>query len=93
MNRLTQKNESGKYCLSQGSLSNDESITEAIDRLAAFENVCENLLYKQTEISAELEKLRSEDKTNTVKFKQLLANKLMNGNILAMFSLYGAFKE
>jgi hypothetical protein len=44
---------------------------------------------KQSEISKELEKLRSEGKTHSVKLKQLLANKMTNSNILMLFKTYG----
>jgi hypothetical protein len=63
---------------------------DAISKLAKFENICEDLISKQSEISKELEKLRSEDKTHSVKFKQLLTNKLTNSNIIILFKSYGA---
>lgn len=62
---------------------------EAINKLAKFENMYEAILQQQGEISKELEKLRIEGKTNSVKFKQLLANKLTNSNILMIFETYG----
>lgn len=58
---------------------------EAIMKLAKLENIYDNLVLRQNEISKELEKLRSEDKTHTVKFKQLLANKITNSNIIMLF--------
>lgn len=61
---------------------------EAINKLAKFENFYDDLLSKQEEISKQLEKLRLEGKTNSVKFKQLLANKLANNNILILFDAY-----
>jgi small subunit ribosomal protein S3 len=42
-------------------------------------------------IAAQLEKLREEDKIHTVKFKQLLAEKLTVGNILTLFRTYGLY--
>lgn len=62
---------------------------EAVNKLARFENVYEDLVSKQSEISKEMEKLRLEGKTHSVKFKQLLANKLTNSNILTIFKTYG----
>lgn len=62
---------------------------EAISKLAKFENIYEDLLSKQAELSEELNKLRLEGKTNTVKFKQLLGNKITNSNILMLFDTYG----
>ena len=62
---------------------------EAISKLAKFENIYDDLISKQGEISKELGKLRLEDKTHTVKFKQLLANKMTNANIIILFETYG----
>jgi len=63
--------------------------SEAVDRLGRFENVYYDLTAQQVEISKELEKLRSEGKTKTVRFKQLLATKLTNSSILITFETYG----
>jgi len=62
---------------------------EAVDKLAKFENFHEALLSQQLELEKELEKLRAEDKTRTVRFKQLLANKLTNQNILIQLKTFG----
>jgi len=62
---------------------------DAISKLAKFENFYDNLMLTQSQISTELEKLRSEGKTNSVKFKQLLANKMANNNIIILLKTYG----
>jgi hypothetical protein len=62
---------------------------EAVNKLAKFENMYDDLIVKQNKISREMEKLRQEGKERTVKFKQLLANKLTNNNILILFETYG----
>ncbi|HEX3010845.1 MAG TPA: hypothetical protein VHQ70_02255 [Syntrophomonadaceae bacterium] len=62
---------------------------DAVTKLAKFENIYDDLLSKQSEITKELEKLRLEGKTRTVKFKQLLANKMANSNIIILFETYG----
>ena len=62
---------------------------EAINKLAKFENAFDDLILKQIKISEELEKLRAEGKTKSVKFKQLLAEKMTNNNILILFKTYG----
>jgi hypothetical protein len=62
---------------------------EAISKLARFENFYDDLVLKQSDISKELEILRSEGKTNSVKFKQLLANKMTNNNIIILLKSYG----
>ncbi|MBP1743407.1 MAG: hypothetical protein H6Q58_385 [Firmicutes bacterium] len=70
-------------------LGEDGYSGEAIDRLGRFENMYFDLIAQQVEISKELEKLRSEGKTKTVRFKQLLTNKLTNSNILVTFEMHG----
>ena len=57
--------------------------------MAKFENIYDDLISKQSEISKELEKLRLEGKTHSVKFKQLFANKITNNNIIILFETYG----
>jgi hypothetical protein len=47
------------------------------------------LAVRQDIIAEELEALRLEDKTHTVKIKQLFADKLVNINILILFRTYG----
>ena len=62
---------------------------EAITKLAKFENFHDHLLLKEKELAKELEKLRLEDRKNSAKFKQLLANKLTYNNILILLKTYG----
>lgn len=62
---------------------------DAINKLAKFENLYENLILSQEETIEKLEKLRKEGKTNTVTFKQLLAKKMTNDNFINLFHIYG----
>lgn len=62
---------------------------EAIQKLALFENFQEDLINRQAEISMKLQTLRSEGKTHTATFKQLLATKLTNSQILISMGNYG----
>jgi len=62
---------------------------EAISRLARFEDVYDDLVAGQNKISEEMEKLRNEGKTKTVKFRELMAKKMINSNILILFKTYG----
>ena len=66
---------------------------EAVERLARFENMLERLLKERDETAAELERLRNEGKEKSVTFKQLLAKKLMNSNMLVMFEASGIKTE
>ena len=84
MDRLTRSIDGG-----DSYVVDDDRIDSAINKLAIFENICDNLISRQIEIPKELEKLRSEDKTHTVKFKQLFAEKLTDNYIIRLFESYG----
>jgi hypothetical protein len=92
MNRLTRASDSNNfYVVDDSNVQHDVNgyFGDAISKLAKFENICDDLVSKQIEISKELEKLRLEGKTHSVKFKQLLVNKITNNNILILFRTYG----
>lgn len=62
---------------------------EAVDKLAKFENFYEDLISKQETYTQELDQLRAEDKTRSVKFRQTFANKLINQDLLILLKKYG----
>ena len=62
---------------------------EAISRLAKFENIYEDLIASQSQIPKELEKLRDEGKTKSVRFRELMVKKMTNANIINLFKTYG----
>jgi hypothetical protein len=64
---------------------------EAVDKLARFENLYEDILNGQDEISKELEKLRLAGQTKSVKFRELMTRKLMNTNFLILLKSYGLY--
>ncbi len=83
MERLTKKSEQNKY------LIDNSKIEQVVERLALFENIYEDIVASQSEIHKELEKLRNEGKTKTVKFKELMVKKLTNNNMIIHFEFYG----
>lgn len=92
MDRLTRMPEGGpSYIADEAGIRHDgDGYTgAAVEKLAKFENLYDDLAAKQRNLAAELEKLRSENRTHSVKFKQLLADKLTTGNILILFKSYG----
>lgn len=91
MDRFTKVLNNNFYVVDDTKVKRDKNwySGDAINRLAKFENIYDDLVLKQNEITKELEKLRIEGKTHTVKFKQLLSNKLTNSNILMVFGDYG----
>ena len=68
---------------------NNRYTGEAINKLAKFENIYEDLITSQNDIFKDLEKLRNEGKTKSVRFKELMVKKLTNINTIALFKAYG----
>lgn len=66
-----------------------EDMEAALLRLAAFEDMAENLDREQEEIARKLEDLRGRGKEKTVQFKELLAQKLVNNNMKLLLERYG----
>ena len=92
MARLTRMQDNNDcYIVDQAVINNDVNgyTGEAITKLAKFENIYEHLLASQSQIPKELEKLRNEGKTKSVRFKELMVQKLMNGNTINLFKTYG----
>ena len=92
MERLTRTSDNKKlYIVDDDKINHDENgyFGDAVNKLAKFEDVYDDLLASQDEISKELEKLRNEGKTRSFKFKELMAKKITNNNIMTLFKTYG----
>jgi hypothetical protein len=91
MERLTKAAGDNRYIVEGGRIQQDPKgyYGEAVERLAVFENMFEDLVRSQTEISEELERLRREGKKNSFKFRELMGKKLINSNILILLKNYG----
>lgn len=90
MERLTYKTDNNYYVNTEKIKQDDKGYTgEAVELLAKFENYYEDLVLKQEKIIDEMEKLKADNKTNTVKFKQLFANKLNNSSNLLILKQFG----
>lgn len=83
MERLTSKNSSGTFTVAEG-----RSVDEIIEKLAKYENMHEALIAEQDKIISDMERLRLENKTKTITYKQLMANKLMTMNLTSRFDIY-----
>ena len=59
------------------------------EREEKFEKMLKAILDQYDDVVAKMEKLKVEDKTKTVTYKQLMTTKLTLGNMLAMYKLYG----
>ena len=82
MNRFTEKNKDGYYV-------SDEQIKYAIQRLGIFEDAYDDLIGSQAQIPKELETLRRQGKEKTVKFRETMAQKLINNHIIMFFERHG----
>ena len=91
MERLTKQGEGNRYYLTDDQLIVRDALGytgEAIEKLAKFENIREQLQASQQTISEEMAVLKDQGKTNSVKFKELMVKKLTNSNILNLFNLH-----
>lgn len=61
----------------------------ALARLAAFEDLAEELAAEQRLLAARLADLRARDKTRSARFRDLLARKLTGGQMLALLAARG----
>ena len=82
MNRFTEKTDDG-YSVP------DERIKDAIQRLGEFEDAYDDLVNSQEQIPKDLETLRTQGKEKTVRYKETVAQKLINNNIVMFFEKHG----
>lgn len=90
MKRFTER-QKDTYAVAEESIIHEENsyTGEAVNRLAQFENIFENLVKSQELTLSELEKLRAADKTKPVHFRELLTKKLTNSQMLLLFKSGG----
>jgi hypothetical protein len=65
------------------------NMDKAIARLGAFEDAFEALLRERSEIPLILEGMREQGKAKTVRYKELIAQKLINSSIIMFFEKHG----
>jgi len=79
---MTGKSEQG-YTLSH------QDMEKAIQMLGQWEDALEELQRAQQQIPKDLEALRSSGKEKTVQYREMLAQKLINNNILLFIESHG----
>ena len=91
MERLTEKLSKTQYQVTKSALQEMEKgyTGQAIDRLAAFENVYAEVWESQQALPEQLEKLRAAGREKTVQFRELMTKKMTNAMILNLFKTYG----
>ncbi len=83
MDRFTKRTKEGRFVV-------DSSRMEAaIQRLAQFEDAYQELTDSQTQIHPKLKKLRADGKEKTVRYREMMAQKLVNLNMLLFLEKYG----
>lgn len=60
-----------------------------MNREEKFEKMLQAVLLEYDDVTSKLEKLKSENKTKTVTYKQLMASKLTLQNIISRYEIYG----
>ena len=63
------------------------------EREEKFEKMLKAILDQYEEVVSKMDKLKAEDKTKTVTYKQLMTTKLSLGNMIAMYKLYDLIEE
>lgn len=66
-----------------------ERLDEALRLLMRYEDAYEKLMARRERAAAELERLRSEGKEKTARYKELLAQKLIDNSIFDFFKQNG----
>jgi hypothetical protein len=81
VNRYTKKL-NDKYVI------DNNNYEDAINKLAICEDIIDELLIKQEQISKELETLRREQQTKSYEFRDLLGHKLINSSLITIFKTH-----
>jgi len=82
MKRMTIKTDTGITVM-------DSDLSEAFCRLAAYEDIYDELVGNTLAIPLELEKLKAEGKEKTVRYKEMFGQKLIDTRIKALFERHG----
>lgn len=83
MSRHTVKQADGSYTAADPA--------KAIEQLGRLEDLCDLLAQEHAELSSQLEKMRYDNKTHSVRFKELVVKKLNNANVLSLLKVHGLF--
>ena len=71
----------------------EADLPRALQRLAGLENMLEELTARQTDIPAELAQLKAAGKEKTVRYRELLGQKLLLNEMLALLERHGVRLE
>jgi hypothetical protein len=61
-----------------------DNVDDAINRLGMFEDMLDNILLEQSNISKKLEVLRKENQDKSYRFRELMGRKLINTAFISL---------
>ncbi len=64
-----------------------------MDREKAFEEMLSFVRERQAETIEQMERLKSENKTKSATYRQLMGNKMMYENMLSLYRLFGLLER
>lgn len=82
MDRLTRRDEAGRAVCAA-------TPEEAAERLARFEDVCEELSREYEALGAELDRLRAAGKEKSYQFREKMGRKLVDAQLLSLLRVRG----
>lgn len=90
MERLTRKSGSNVYVVDDARITHDENgySGDAINKLAKLEDMYDKLISKEKEITEEMEKLRTDGKMHTDRFRHLEGVKITTNTMKMLFDAY-----
>lgn len=83
MDRLTEKNKNGQY------VAAGQDMEKVIQRLGEFEDAYQDLMDSREQTPKILEEMRLQGKEKTIRYKETMAQKLINLNLVAFFESHG----
>lgn len=95
MARMTRRREDGAFVLPADSLSPADGVWAgpAAEKLAAYENLGEELCAQQAQLSQKMADLRAAGRERTVQFRELMAQKLSNAYVISLLQARGLMEK
>ena len=66
---------------------------DSATREEKFEKMLQSVLAEYDDVTSKMEKLKSENKTKTVTYKQLMASRLSLQNMISRYEIYGLIEK
>lgn len=91
MDRWTHRTAQGRYIVDSSGIEALEEGWggEAVERLAAYENLRETLEAEVRALAAALEELRTAGKERTYRYRELMAKKFTDNQVLDVLTIHG----